>query len=642
MSDSLNEVFSENGVLAQHISGYTPRASQIALAEGIASAIDSQQTFVAEAPTGVGKTFAYLVPALLSGKKVIVSTGTKNLQDQLFSRDVPFLLKALQVPVRVALLKGRQNYLCHYRIEYNATQGLFPDVTTQKEFQLIKKNVGRFLLGDIAEYNDVPENSLAWSFVTSTADNCLGKNCPYLKDCYLFKARQNAQKADVVVINHHLFFADCALKDEGFGEILPSAEVVIFDEAHQMPQVATHFFGQRLSSRQLNQLLADVLEAQKELAKDDRTLIRLIEAMSVALNDFVDALGEWQGKHPWDQLIKTPKVKKALPMLETELATFVTYLSEIEERSEDMAALAARATLFYQLVKTLPQANVQSQNTNDIYWVEIFKRSVIFNQTPLSIAAAFQAVLQPKTSYIYTSATLSVEGEFNYFLDNLGISQAVVKQFDSAFDYYQQSLFYLPRGMPDPRDPTYIPTLVDRILPILRQLKGRTFLLFTSFVALDKARECLTAHDETFNYFVQGSAPKNQLVQKFLETEQAVLLGTSSFWEGVDVKGAALSCVVIDKLPFESPYDPVTQARLRLLKQRGLEPFHHYQLPLAVITLKQGLGRLMRDEKDKGIFVVGDPRLSARMYGAVFFDSLPRLNKTRDQGRVLKFAETEL
>lgn len=572
---------------------------------------------------------------MLSQKKVIVSTGTKNLQDQLFFRDLPVLLKALNLPIKVALLKGRQNYVCQYRIEYNQTNGLFPTPDLQKAFQLIRDNLARFNTGDRSELQQISEDSAAWSYATSTAENCLSNKCPYIKECFLAKARKSAQQADLVVINHHLFFADTALKEEGFAELLPETDVVIFDEAHQLPQVAFSFFGERLSSRQLSLLADDLSLEDVDIEQDDRVLLEFQHTLAQETEQLRECFNSPNGRYPWYLFSKQKKLQQHFNQLKQCLKEISEYLKQVTERSPVYATLLERTIAMVTFLdKALANDGVTDEQT--IYWVELFNRSLIINATPLSIAEAFNSCLQTKTSYIFTSATLSVAGNFNYFNQNMGLSAIKSNTYQSPFDYTQQTMMYIPRQLPDPNHEDYTEQLVANAIPIIEAFAGRTFFLFTSFKALHKAEDKLRSETE-FNLFVQGQMTKAELIEAFSQSDNAVLLGTQSFWEGVDVKGQALSCVIIDKLPFESPFEPVVQARIKALKRQGLVPFDEYQLPLAAISLKQGLGRLIRDHKDRGLLMVGDPRLSARAYGASFIQSLPAMHITRDRHLVLEF-----
>lgn len=614
-----------------------PRESQIQLAQEIGQAIKACDNYAAEAPTGIGKTFAYLVPAILSEKKIVISTGTKNLQDQLFFKDLPKVLKALKRPISVALLKGRQNYVCHYRIAYNLSSAFFQSKSVQTDLLKINNALPRFDTGDKTELTSVAEDSQAWQLATSTADNCLSKDCEYFKECFVKKARAKAQKADLVVINHHLFFADCALKDEGFGEILPDADVIIFDEAHQLPAVARNFFGDRFSTRQLKNILLELSDLAAEHAADDKTLLDLIVELDQSNQNFREIFEENNGRYAWAKLKEINKISLYLSDFVEQLKKCSLYLQEIAERDDNFQLLSERLSQYQLFLSDL--AGSQQNLVNAIYWLELFKSSLVINRTPLSVASSFQSVLLPKSAYIYTSATLATSLGFQHFTEQLGLQQIKTNTFDSPFDYGQQTLLYLPRGMPDPNADDYIEQLTEKALPLIQAYQGRTFYLFTSFRALHKAEEILRQHTE-LSLFVQGEMGKSELVQAFINSHQGVLLGTSSFWEGVDVKGDALSCVIIDKLPFESPFDPVVEARLKQLKQQGVDPFNYHQLPLAIIALKQGLGRLIRSQVDKGVLMIGDPRLSARKYGEAFIESLPAMPISRDLQVVLEFIKS--
>ena len=633
----IDAVFSKGGLLNRAIEGFAPRIGQGELAQRINQAIGLSQNLVAEAGTGTGKTFAYLVPALYAEKKTIISTGTKNLQDQLYSRDLPRLLKVLKKPIKTALLKGRANYICHHRLNLHESQGEFPDRETLKDFIAIKNALPRLKTGDIAELEDIPEQAKVWPWVTSTTDNCLGTECDYYEECFLAKARKKAQSADLVVINHHLFFADCALKEDGFAEILPTAQVVIFDEAHQLPDIAANFFGRRLSSRQLRILTTELTRELENIAKDDRVLAECLLLLQDYNDEFRLCLGDEIQRLAWFEISKKNSVMSALENLIGAITKLEEALITITGRSQVFEKSLERVTQHKNLlleVQSLP-------STNSVYWLETFKRSYSLYITPLSVADDFQLALRKKTSYIFTSATLTVNESFDYFCNRLGLEQVETVIFESPFDFEQQSLLYMPRGLPDPNDKDYNWRVVDSITWVLEEFKGRTFCLFTSFRALNMAYDYLSRSVD-FPLLMQGSMSKSLLIEKFVNTEGAVLLGTYSFWEGVDVKGSALSCVIIDKLPFESPGCPIVRARSDRLKKQGLSPFYDYQIPQAVISLKQGLGRLLRDVDDKGVMVVCDPRLYGRAYGEVFMHSLPPVKKTRDKQFVLEFIDSIL
>lgn len=604
------------------------------MAEIVAGALDDNQTLIVEAGTGTGKTFAYLLPALLSGKKVIISTGTRNLQDQLFHKDLPVVRKALGVAAEMALLKGRANYLCLHRLELAEGGGRLGRGQSV-EVSRIRAWAGRTGSGDIAEVTDIPEASGIWPLVTSTADNCLGSECPRFLDCHVMKARRKAQEADVLVINHHLFFADLAIREEGFAELLPGADAFILDEAHQLPEVAGRFFGLSLSSRQLLELARDTLAEQLRDAPDFAILTERAQSLERSVMALRLALGEEPRRAPWHRVAELPAVVCAFSDLSETLTGLSAALKEAAVRGKGLENCLRRSEELERRLCSFTQA----EKEDSVYWFETHARSFTLSLTPLEVATVFQEhVRKYHSAWIFTSATLAVGEEFDHFKSRLGLQDARTLRLDSPFDFARNALLYHPSGLPDPSSPGYTRSLIEIVLPVLAASRGRAFLLFTSYRAL---REAATGLDGRLNYplLVQGSLPKAELLNRFRELGNAVLLGTASFWEGVDVRGEALSCVIIDKLPFASPSDPVVQARIEARRRRGGNPFTEYQIPHAVITLKQGVGRLIRDHHDRGVLMLCDPRLLCRPYGRLFLDSLPPMARTRSLARVQRFFE---
>ncbi len=634
---SASEFLGLGGPFAQHVSGFAPRPQQQEMAEAVATALANHDTLIAEAGTGTGKTFAYLVPALLSGKKVIVSTGTKALQDQLFHRDLPVVREALGVPVTVALLKGRANYLCLHRLALAESEGRFRSRIQAGEVVRIRAWVGRTRSGDIAELADIPEDSAVWPLVTSTTDNCLGQECPSYNDCHVLKARRSALEADIVVINHHLFFADLALREEGFGELLPAAQAVILDEAHQLPETATHFFGVTLSSRQLLELARDAVAEQIKEAGDMPELAGASEHLEKAVRDLRLALGIEEQRGAWQEIKAQARVTQTLDTLREHLQMLSQLLEAAAPRGKGLENCWRRAV---QLLEHFDQAT-ESHTDQHVHWFETFPRSFAIHSTPLDSAEIFRThLIKQKCAWIFTSATLTVGNRFEHFAQRMGLEDATMERWDSPFDFAQQALLYLPTAMPNPADHRYTEAVIEAALPVLKASGGRAFLLFTSHRALQEAEQLLT-NRLPFPLLVQGSAPRAELLIRFRALSNAVLLGTSSFWEGVDVRGEALSCVIIDKLPFASPGDPVLQARLEAIREQGGNPFLDYQLPQAVLTLKQGAGRLIRDSSDRGLLMLCDPRLLEKSYGKMFFDSLPPMPRTRNLEDVQRFFAAE-
>ncbi|MBB72791.1 MAG: helicase [Legionellales bacterium] len=630
-------MFADDGPLAKHIEGFKVRAPQLTLSESIETAIKEQQALIAEAGTGTGKTFAYLVPALLSGKKVIISTGTKTLQDQLFKRDLPIIRDALGLPIKVSLLKGRSNYLCLHRLSGEGIEHYQLDKATLNDLQEVRRKAGRTQHGDIAELTSIPEDAKVWPIVTSTNDNCLGADCPAYNDCYLVKARRQAMDADVVVVNHHLFFADMSLKEDKFGELLPKAEVIILDEAHQLGDVASKFLGQTLTSRRITELLNDTEVEAITSADGDKQLLQAIDRLRTALAELRLQMGEMSQRAPWDRLKGKSAWLEAKEHFESEWLFLVGILEKLASRAKGLENCWERATELLQTFKQLT-ANTPEQQ---IHWYETFSKSFSLNFTPLSVAEPFNDYrAEQEAAWIFTSATLAVGDDFSHFSDNLGIDDAKTVKLDSPFDFARQGIFYVPRDLPDPNNPAYNDAVLAAALPVLRLTGGRAFFLFTSFKALHHAAEVL-ASERSFELFIQGDQPKSQLLAAFRQSKRGVLLGTSSFWEGVDVRGEALSCVIIDKLPFATPDDPILKARASALRQQGKIPFLHYHLPNSIIALKQGAGRLIRDVEDRGILMICDPRLVAKDYGRSFIQSLPPMTRTRDFAKVRQFFERQ-
>ncbi|WP_347251878.1 ATP-dependent DNA helicase [Legionella sp.] len=628
-------VLSDKGRLTTAIPGFIARPAQIELSVAIAQTIAEQSILVAEAGTGTGKTFAYLLPCLLSGKKALISTATKTLQDQLFQKDLPMLVRALGLPVRVQNLKGRANYICRHRVDLHAQEGRFVNPQCAHEILHVQKKLPQLTAGERAELPEINEDSPVWPYVTSTVDNCLGSECEHHQTCFLVKARKRAMDADIVVINHHLFFADTRLKEEGFGELLPGVEVVIFDEAHQLTEIATHFNGQRVSTKQFRDLVDDLLREWPVLDLANQPLKQLSLNVDQVIDQLLFALPSNEERLAWQELKRFKTFDSAWKAL----------LHLVDEFLEcmDAATVEANAGLVrcQQRLCDLKALLLQFEQTDkvQIRWLERFKHSLVFHATPFDIADCFNKLLMRQSAaYVFTSATLTMASSFDYFTKPLGLTRAKTLALPSAFDYQQQALLYLPRNLPDPKNANYYDLLLEKSLPVINACGGRCFFLFTSHKALKLVAQRL---GNTLNYplLIQGDEAKPILLARFRELGNAVLLGTSTFWEGVDVKGEALSCVIIDKLPFANPFDPVTQGKMAYLKSRGLSGFDELSLPSAVLALKQGVGRLIRDAKDRGVLMIADPRLTGREYGRYIFASLPALPKTRDEQTVLNFIE---
>jgi len=633
-----DSILSPDGLLARCIEGYNYRPQQQAMAQAVERIIHDGGTLICEAGTGTGKTFAYLIPALLSGCKVIVSTGTRNLQDQLYAKDLPLIKGTLAAPVKTALLKGRANYLCPYRLELAIAEGKLHSARLQRDLNRVQSWANRTHRGDIAELPGIPEDSLIWPLVTSTNDNCLGQECPSYSDCHLAEARRRAFEADLLVINHHLLCADFALKNEGFGELLPEADCIIIDEAHQLPDTAGTFFGYTFTARQLQDLASDITTEYLREIKDMASMRDAAAALEKATRDLRLCFGVEPRRGPWSELVNNQPLQQAMGDLQQQLVQLSEQLEQVRERSKGLEGCAERCkTLAIGLAGLLHQPDQPAAGEEDVLWYETFRSGFRLNRTPLSIAGAFQQRMgEAAPGWVFTSATLAVGESFRHFQEQLGLHEATTAKWESPFDYSKQALWYVPRGLPDPSSDGYTEAVVEEALPLLQASQGRAFLLFTSYRALHRAAELLADRID-FPILTQGEASKGELLERFRQLGNGILLGTSAFWEGVDVRGEALSCVIIDKLPFASPGDPVLQARIDALRKRGGNPFAEYQLPQACIALKQGAGRLIRDIHDRGLLVVCDPRLLKRSYGHTFLASMPPMARTRDPEEARRF-----
>jgi len=641
----VERLFGAGGPLGGQVGSYRPRHAQTEMAKAIAEAIAGQTTLIAEAGTGTGKTFAYLVPALLWGGKVIVSTGTKNLQDQLYLRDIPTVRKALSAPVSVALLKGRSNYVCHFHLERTLQNGRMTsrdDVGYLREISRFMKTTSS---GDKAELSKVPENALIWNLVTSTRDTCFGAECQYYQDCFVMKARKEAQQADVVVVNHHLFFADVALKDTGVAELLPTANTVIFDEAHQLPETATMFFGDTVSTSQVLELCRDVLAEGLSHARDGADWAKVVAPVEKAARDLRLAFPEDIVRLAVNQIAPSSVFFPALETLRDNMDDMIAVLEKQAERAETIEQCRTRAIeLSHQLEKWNGAQDKAADEEGQTYvlWVEAFTSSLQLHRTPLSIAPIFNKQREgvPRT-WIFTSATLAVKNDFHHYTSQMGLWDEPAKSWPSPFDYEQQGLLYVPNNLPQPNSYEYTDAVIDAALPAIIAAGGRTFLLCTTIRAVNRAAERLREEFEQrglpFPLMVQGEAGRTELLDRFRASGNGVLIGSQSFWEGVDVRGEALSLVIIDKLPFSPPDDPVLAARIAELEKKGLNGFVHHQLPAAIINLKQGAGRLIRDETDRGVLMICDPRLISKGYGRRIWQSLPPFKRTREIGMVEDF-----
>jgi ATP-dependent DNA helicase DinG len=614
------------------------------MAERVADALARRSTLIVEAGTGTGKTFSYLVPALLSGARILISTGTRALQNQLFAKDLPLVARALGRPARVAVLKGRSNYLCHRRLSQAQTQlELGGHAAPDRALERVRNWSRVTRSGDLAEVRGLSDTHPIWPAVTSTRDNCLGVHCEDFSRCHVAAARRAAQEADIVIVNHHLFLADLVLKEDGFGDILGSADAIILDEAHQLPDLATYFLGASVSSRRIESVLKGARIELGSAAPGHAGAIasEVVGRIVGALGDVEEAVQALSTELPrgaarvaWSEMPfefaeTAMHLGRSLLALESALcsAGIETPLAHIGARAGELAAAL-------ESIAAAPTA--QGART-----VETGPRGFALTFLPFDIAGRFQMLVHARTcAWIFTSATLSIGADFSHFSNRLGFEGAEELKIDSPFDYPSQGLLYLPAGLPNPTSPGYIEAVIAAALPLIEASHGGAFVLFTSHRALARGAALLRAHwgdAGSHPLFVQGEAPRERLLDDFRADGSAVLLGTASFWEGVDVKGDALRLVIIDKLPFASPEDPLVKARVEHLETQGRNAFRDYQLPEAALALKQGVGRLIRSEDDFGAVVICDPRLVARSYGKVFLAALPPMTVTRDEDATLKF-----
>jgi len=626
---SLSEFFGDNSPLKDLLPGFQPRAGQAWMAEAVAETIANLDKLVVEAGTGTGKTFAYLLPALQSGRKTIISTGTKALQDQLYYRDLPLIGKAVGRPVTTALLKGRANYLCRERLDHvtDIADALADDMRAVREWR------HRTESGDKAELTDVAEDSKIWPLVTSTVDNCLGQKCPEYSKCHVVKARRAAQEADLVVVNHHLLLADLAMKEEGFVEFLPGAEAIILDEAHQIPELAVQFFGVALGSRELERLVDEIRAAT--MSQQQPEFQRRIDALQTAIRVLRAEAPREEGRHQLETVlddIRVPldQLRLALGELNTVVAEFADTSVELEKLHEQLTGAGERLALL-----------ASDDAWDGLRWLEINPRSLRLNLTPLDVSTTLNGLINNgHQAWIFTSATLAIAEDFSHFASRMGLFDVKGLIFPSPYSVEQQGLIYLPPDLPQPSDWGHTDAVLEAVVPLLDMMSGGMFCLFTSHRALNSAKKWFRSNKRFLGgrkLLTQGSAPRDDLLRRFREAGNAVLLGTGSFWEGVDVRGQALTVVAIDKLPFGSPADPLMMARLEFIRRQGGNGFTEHQLPQAVLAMKQGAGRLLRDQSDYGVIVLCDPRITTKSYGRMFLKIFEPMPSTSSLDEVSKF-----
>jgi ATP-dependent DNA helicase DinG len=629
--DTLTDALGAGGALDQLLDGFQPRPGQVRLAERIAECLDTGTDLVAEAATGTGKTLAYLLPVLARGQRVIISTGTLNLQDQLFQRDLPLALKVTGAELAVALLKGRSNYLCPQRMDRADDGPGELDDATGSDLETIRRWARRTTTGEIREVGEIPERARIWPLVTSTVDNCLGSECPRVNDCWVLRARRQAQEADVVVVNHHLLFADLALKQTGFGEVLPGAEAIVVDEAHQIPDIATRFFSQSVSAWQLRELARDTLKACGTAEGTLHVLREPVEQLEHALQTLASSAHRLPERGYWNRL---RPLNGELEGLAETLRSLAQALAPVEGRSRELASCHDRAA-----ARAATMELLLADEAPGVRWFTCRRGRLSLTLTPLDIAEEFHTLRTERpATWIMTSATLAVNGRFEHFTRRLGLEDPATEIVESPFDYARQTRLWLPRDLPEPGDPAHTEALLTQVLPLLEASRGRAFLLFTSHRALQRAAAWLRSNS-SFQLLVQEEAPRDVLLEEFRAGPGRLLLGAASFWEGVDVRGEALQVVVIDKLPFAAPDDPVLSATMKALRESGGNPFSELQVPSAVLALKQGAGRLIRHAGDRGVLVLGDPRITGKGYGRIFLNSLPPMPRVGDIAEAIDFLQ---
>lgn len=646
-SEPLNDAFTPGGALSRRLPGFTARDSQIEMARAVGKAIDTQSALVVEAGTGTGKTFAYVVPALLSGRRVLLSTATKTLQDQLFSKDLPLVREALGVPVNVALLKGRQNYVCHFHLARALNEARLPSPKEVDHLQKVKVFAQRTHTGDRADCAGVPEDSAVWAWVTSNKDNCLGSECPNASECFVSKARRDALDAEVVVVNHHLFLADLALKEEGIAELLPACDVIVFDEAHQLPDIATTLLGQAISTAQCQEFLRDVLIEGRTSSADAGDWDAVLRPMELALKEIRRIVGAEleSARFTHSQFMAIGEVAPVCADFEHRLEALIDMISPLTVRNDSWGKLMNRAS---ELCLRWQDwfSPIQDSDGQSVRWVSVTSHVVQFCDSPLDVSNAFAKLYaeQPK-AWVFTSATLSIKDNLQHFTLQVGLDDCEQLLLPSPFNYESQALMCVPENLPFPNEPQFSRKLVDSIWPLLKASDGGVFFLCTSHRAVKQVGEYLKEkvleQELGWSLLVQGEASRAELLDQFRLVTKPVLVGAASFWEGVDIRGDGLRLVIIDKLPFAPPDDPVFQAKSELIKNRGGSPFQDLSLPDAAIALKQGAGRLIRDEQDWGVLLIGDRRLVEKGYGKLLWRSLPPFRRTRDLNVAVEFMQTQ-
>lgn len=636
---NINSVLGEAGIFSQNLPHFKARPQQLDLAEAIAECIQNKDILIAEAGTGTGKTFAYLVPALLSGKKTIVSTGTKTLQDQLFTKDIPKILELLNIKPKVRLLKGRNNYLCLERYHKASFLPLSRYPENKALFKTIASWEHHTKYGEISELSDwLDDRRQLIPHITSTAENCLGSECGHYNDCFVYKARRRAQEADLLVINHHLLFADMAIKQGGFGELLPNSDVMVLDESHQVPEIAGRFFSESFTSRQITDLLSDLATESAAVSGGFATISQAHEALKHATRDLLLALQQTRSsKGDVDSLLAVASTEDAFDLWLLQHGQLVAATEPLVTQSPGLQQLYIRLCTHGDLLNDI----MNQSDPDSVYWYDLREKYFALNKSPIDVAKPLSQVRSGmETAWVLTSATLTVNQKFGHYQHQTGFSPAQTMALESPFDYPNQALMLLPQQLPEPNDPRYNNAMFSYVLPVIEAAKGGVFFLFTSHRALQMAAQFFQ-HKTHRPLFVQGQGNRNELLDNFREAGNGLLLGAASFWEGVDVSGASLSCVIIDKLPFAHPNDPVLKAKIDHINKNGGNAFVEHQIPKAIIALKQGVGRLIRGEQDRGVLVICDKRIKTKPYGQQFLKSLPPFKHSHEIKDALAFFNSD-
>ena len=634
----MEKIFSPSGLLAQMLKPYEYRPQQERMAGAVSQAFRQERFLIVEAGTGTGKTLAYLVPAALNGKRVVISTGTKTLQEQLFFRDIPFIREKLGYPFKASFMKGRGNYLCRRRFKLFSRQPMLRALEEVDHFQNLKKWAGRTKTGDRAELEDLPEDLGLWKDINALSETCLGQGCEFFEHCFITRMRQEAAGSDLIIVNHHLLFADLAVRQRGYGEVLPRYEAVILDEAHQLEEVATQYFGTVVSNYRFEELARDIRREMTAAKRKDEPLSKTSEGI---LNSQEQFFGFFRTKDTRYRLKEKELQEKGLPSaakLMERLALLNAHIGGMKEPSEGFRALSRRAEELQQQLQEV----LGGSDPKRVYWCEVRGKGVFLHASPIDVSSELKEQLYDRVKVaIFTSATISTQGTFRFFKERMGLEGSMADGteeliLDSPFQMDRQALLYLPEGIPDPNQANFGVRAAAEIEKILKHTRGRAFLLFTSIKNMEEAYGLLKER-LPYTCFLQGERPKSVLIQAFKKDIHSVLFATASFWEGVDVQGEALSCVIVDRLPFSHPNDPIMEARLERIAASGGSPFWDYQVPSAIILLKQGLGRLIRTRQDRGLLAILDPRLLTKNYGKAFLESLPSWTVVRKEEAIEQF-----